>query len=207
MRTLLVRAIIVFVCAFSVGAARRADAGGQANRPSQVRSADEWVTTQIQAKYFLDPDIKARTVDVSTISGVVTLSGRVATAQERERASEIASRVAGVRNVENRLTVERQDEPAGTSGQTPPPPTDSQMPGSDEIERVTHSDPVILSQIKAKYAVDPEVSAIGVDVDVESGIVTLRGEVTGGSIRQRAEALAREVPGVKNVKNELKVKQ
>jgi osmotically-inducible protein OsmY len=162
----------------------RAGADGQANRPSQSHSADEWVTTQIQAKYFLDPDIKIRTINVSTINGVVTLTGQVANAQERERASEIASRVAGVRNVDNRLTTEAQDVPAGTSGRTPPPAGSEQIPGGDEIQRVTQSDPVILSQIKAKYAVDPDVSAFGVDVDVEDGVVTLRGDVTSGSIRQ-----------------------
>jgi hyperosmotically inducible protein len=190
--------------ALAIGATP-ARAERQANRPSQARTADDWVTTQIQAKYFLDSEIKLRTIDVSTINGVVTLSGRVASLQERERASDIAARVSGVRNVENRLSVAGDQAPEATSGEANPPASE-RPPGSDEIERVTHSDPVILSQIKAKYAIDPDVSAIGIDVDVEDGRVTLRGDVSSAAVRQRAETLARAVPGVRNVRNELKVK-
>jgi osmotically-inducible protein OsmY len=36
--------------------------------------------------------------------------------------------------------------------------------------------------------------------------VTLRGDVSSAAVRQRAETLARAVPGVRNVRNELKVK-
>lgn len=197
-------AALAFVMA--VSAAMPGIVGAQADRPSQARSADDWVTTQIQARYFLEPDIKARTIDVSTVNGVVTLSGEVASSAERERASDIAARVAGVRDVQNRLTVTGEDEPAGTSGREPAGTSGQRVPGSDEIERVTHSDPVILSQIKAKYAVDPDISAVSVDVDVDEGVVTLRGDVSSAEAKQRAESLARAVPGVKSVKNELKVK-
>lgn len=204
MRTLPVGAVALLAGALAIGATP-ARAERQANRPSQARTADDWVTTQIQAKYFLDSEIKLRTIDVSTINGVVTLSGRVASLQERERASDIAARVSGVRNVENRLSVAGDQAPEATSGEANPPASE-RPPGSDEIERVTHSDPVILSQIKAKYAIDPDVSAIGIDVDVEDGRVTLRGDVSSAAVRQRAETLARAVPGVRNVRNELKVK-
>lgn len=205
MRTLLIRAALALACAAAAGSPAAASPHGQANRPSQARSADEWITTQIQAKYFLDPDIKARTIDVATINGVVTLTGRVLSLQERQRATELASRVDGVRNIVDRLTI-AEEAPAGTSGREDPPPATGRVPGADEIERVTQSDPVILSQIKAKYAVDPDVSALGIDVDVDDGVVTLKGDVSSTAIRQRAETLAKAVPGVKSVKNDLKVK-
>jgi osmotically-inducible protein OsmY len=66
---------------------------------------------------------------------------------------------------------------------------------------------VILSQIKAKYAIDPEVSALRVNVDVEKGVVTLKGDVNSQATRLRAETLALAVPGVTRVNNVLKVKQ
>jgi osmotically-inducible protein OsmY len=183
-------------------------ATSQAERPSEARSADEWITIQIQAKYFLDPDIKQRTIDISTINGVVTLAGRVASDNERTRAAEIASRIAGVRDVNNRLITGGPDAaaPTGTSGKGDPP-SGTPVPGSGTIERVTHSDLVILSQIKAKYAVDPDVSALGIDVDVERGVVTLTGDVDSQATRLRAETLALAVPGVTRVKNELKLKR
>jgi hyperosmotically inducible protein len=200
MRTLLV----VLLCAIPLYAA-----SDQATRPSSTTSADEWVTTQIQARYFLDRDIKARTIDVSTLNGAVTLTGDVQTPDERTRAAEIASRVSGVKRVINNLRVEAQPQTEGTSGtQTAPPtPPTGRVPGQDEIERVTHSDPVILTEIKTRYAVDPDISALDVHVSVESGVVTLTGDVADTTIRQRAENLARAVPGVKEVKNQLKVKR
>lgn len=207
MRTRCVPAILLLVCVLP--ASPRAGSGpAQAERTSEARSADEWVTIQIQAKYFLDPDIKQRTIDVSTINGVVTLSGRVASDDERNRASAIASRIAGVRQVDNRLGVAAPgaETPTGTSG-TAAPPSPAPARGSDEIERVTQSDPVILSQIKAKYAIDPEVSALRVNVDVEKGVVTLKGDVNSQATRLRAETLALAVPGVTRVNNVLKVKQ
>ena len=195
MRTLLV----ILLCALPVHAAAE-----QANRPSPARSADEWVTTQIQAKYFLDRDLKARTIDVSTLQGIVTLSGEVNTPNERSRAIEIASRVDGVKKVVDALRVAGEQQPQGTSGTRPPA---ERSPGADEIERVTHSDPVILTQIKTRYAVDPDISALDVHVSVENGVVTLTGDVSDSVIRQRAETLARDVAGVKDVKNQIKVKR
>lgn len=198
MRTLL--AVLLLSCATPVHAAP-----DQANRPSSTTSADEWVTTQIQARYFVDRDIKARIIDVSTLNGTVTLSGDVQTAEERTRAADIASRVAGVKRVVNNLTVTGQPQPAGTSG-TETPKTDK-VPGQDEIERVTHSDPVILTQIKTRYAVDPDISALDIDVSVDNAVVTLTGDVADETIRQRAENLAKGVAGVKQVRNQLKVKR
>jgi osmotically-inducible protein OsmY len=43
---------------------------------------DAWITTKIQSKYFLDPDVKGREIDVATSKGVVTLTG---TAEPRPR--------------------------------------------------------------------------------------------------------------------------
>lgn len=205
MRSLFLRAALVI--ALGACAAPLAAAGGirQVNTPSQTSLGDAWITTQIQAKYFLDADIKARTIDVSTLNGVVTLSGAVDSDAERRRAGQIAAAVDGARRVVNNLTVAGEQPPEGTAGKTEAPPT--AVPGGDEIERVTHSDPVILSQIKAKFAVDPKVSALGIDVDVDEGVVTLKGDVDDVTTRQRAEMLAREVPGVVRVNNELKIKR
>ena len=180
-------------------------ASDQADRASSTASADEWVTTQIQAKYFLDREIKARTIDVSTLNGAVTLTGDVETNDERTRAADIAARIDGVKRVINNLRV-AGPQPSGTSGRQTPPPAE-RTPGEDEIQRVTQSDPVILTQIKTRYAIDPDISALDVHVSVDQGVVTLTGDVADNIVRQRAESLAREVAGVKEVKNQLKVKR
>ena len=54
----------------------------------------------------LDDLVQARTIDVDTQNGNVTLTGRVRTKPERERALLLARETAGVRNVVDRLVVD-----------------------------------------------------------------------------------------------------
>ena len=66
---------------------------------------DAWITTKVQAQYFLDAQVKAHEIDVDTRNGVVTLNGSVSSAQARREAEAIARETTGVRDVRNRLTV------------------------------------------------------------------------------------------------------
>jgi osmotically-inducible protein OsmY len=157
---------------------------------------DVWITTRIQSKYFLDADVKGRDIDVTTENGVVTLKGEVRSQTERRQAVRLARETTGVRDVVDRLMVRAHTSDG--RGQT--------IPGGDEISKVTQSDPVILTQIKTKFAVDPDVSAFAIDVDVDDGVVTLTGTVKNEQARQRALALARSVQGVKRVSDNLTVR-
>jgi hypothetical protein len=65
------------------------------------------VTTRIRAKMALDERVPARSVDVSTSAGIVTLTGMVPTAEAKERAGQLARETAGVASVDNRLIVAR----------------------------------------------------------------------------------------------------
>ena len=66
---------------------------------------DASVTTKIMAKMALDDLVKARAIDVTTDGPVVTLSGRVHSQAERERAVRITRATAGVQRVDDRLQV------------------------------------------------------------------------------------------------------
>lgn len=66
---------------------------------------DATVVSVIQAKYFLDPTIKARDIDVQAANGVVTLKGSVASETERQQALSLARSSAGVQRVEDYMTV------------------------------------------------------------------------------------------------------
>lgn len=66
---------------------------------------DPWITTRIQSKYFLDPEVKGHRIDVDTRNGVVTLTGNVASDARRDLAERIARETDGVEQVVNRLTV------------------------------------------------------------------------------------------------------
>jgi osmotically-inducible protein OsmY len=64
------------------------------------------VVSLVQAKYFLDPMIKARNISVELANGVITLRGQVASESERSQALLLARETPGVQRVEDYLTVD-----------------------------------------------------------------------------------------------------
>ena len=70
---------------------------------------DALVTSMIEAKYFQDPDVKARSIDVTTKDGVVTLRGQVDNEMERAQALKLARDTQGVQRVEDALTVRTRE--------------------------------------------------------------------------------------------------
>jgi hyperosmotically inducible protein len=67
---------------------------------------DEHITNMVQARFFLDPAVKARMIEVETRNGVVTLRGQVASETERAQALLVARQTSGVGRVEDLLTIE-----------------------------------------------------------------------------------------------------
>jgi hypothetical protein len=63
------------------------------------------ITTKIKAKMALDDLVKARAIDVTTENGVVTISGTVTSATERNRALTLARETEGVTRVVDNLRV------------------------------------------------------------------------------------------------------
>lgn len=60
-------------------------------------------------------------------------------------------------------------------------------------------DTLITTEINARFAADPDVSAWDINVDTSHGVVNLAGVVENEKIRQRAIQLAEGVEGVKRV--------
>ncbi len=67
---------------------------------------DSTVVSLVQARYYLDPALKTRQIDVTAANGVVTLKGQVASEGERAQALSLARSTQGVQRVEDALTVE-----------------------------------------------------------------------------------------------------
>lgn len=67
--------------------------------------SDGALTAKIKSKMTLDDTVNARTINVSTSDRVVTLTGTVASARERERAVALAKETNGVTRVEDKLTL------------------------------------------------------------------------------------------------------
>lgn len=66
-------------------------------------------------------------------------------------------------------------------------------------------DSAIAASISSSLRVDPVLRNFNIQVEVEGGVVTLQGEVDGQTSQEKALTLARQVDGVKEVRNELKV--
>lgn len=67
-------------------------------------------------------------------------------------------------------------------------------------------DAVVTAKVKALLLTDESVKGLEVDVDTHNGTVLLSGLVQNPAHITQAEKIARNVEGVKDVKNELKIK-
>jgi hyperosmotically inducible protein len=66
---------------------------------------DGWLWTKTRALLAAENDLRDSTVNVDVDNGVVTLTGTVATNDQKARASRVAQGVDGVKSVKNNLTV------------------------------------------------------------------------------------------------------
>lgn len=90
----------------AVGAEVAAKTAEAANKAGAVLS-DGALTAKIKSKMALDDLVKARNIDVTTTSHVVTLTGTVGSRAEHDRAVQLAKETAGVTEVVDRLGVAR----------------------------------------------------------------------------------------------------
>ncbi|MFZ7110716.1 MAG: BON domain-containing protein [Desulfatiglandales bacterium] len=66
---------------------------------------DSVITTKVKSKLFEDGQLSGFAISVKTFQGVVTLTGAVDTADEKEHASKVALSVTGVNKVNNVLEI------------------------------------------------------------------------------------------------------
>lgn len=165
-------------------------AGARAERAANAVE-DAWLTTKIEAKYFVDGDVKGRNIDVETRNGVVTLQGAVASEDERRQAIALARNTDGVREVNDQLKVDASLRARGGGGRST---AEMEVP-----------DAWITTKIQAKYFLDAEVKGHQINVDTNKGVVTLKGFVDAADQKREAEQIARATEGVRRVVNELTI--
>jgi osmotically-inducible protein OsmY len=154
--------------------------------PERLALDDSAVTSRIQAKFFLDPAIKERRIDVDTQSGIVTLRGDVASDNERAQALLLARTTDGVERVEDALTVNPAiDAPAPDAAA----PSDAPVPSSADDEALT-------SRVQASFAEDALLETATLTVTAKDGVVLLDGIAPTAAAKQRAIAAARTTDGV-----------
>lgn len=150
----------------------------------QTTVDDATLNTKVNSALVSDPVTKARQIDVEVSKGVVQLNGFVDSEAAKERAEDVAEGVAGVTDVRNNLEVATADRKTG-----------------EVID-----DGVITTKVKAALIADGDTKAYQINVTTRQGVVQLSGFVSSSTAKTEAARLAREVGGVREVKNELEVR-
>jgi hyperosmotically inducible protein len=125
-------------------------------------------------------------VSQDRVKAVVSLTGDVATDADKSRAETIAHSIAGDQVVSNEIGV----RPNGDQ-------SSARKVDSDLDSAVDKNLDAMLVQHRLKD---------NVRYDVKNGVVTLKGNVASEAQRTSVEKLAKDVPNVKEVVNELDVK-
>ncbi len=68
-------------------------------------NSDDRISDQVRMKLATDADVKGGALDVVVKDGVVTIKGRVDTDKGKTKASKLAKKVKGVKDVDNELVV------------------------------------------------------------------------------------------------------
>jgi hyperosmotically inducible protein len=167
---------------------------------------DGWITMKVHAKFIPEDALSDSDIDVTTRNGVVTLSGTVPTVLGRQRAVEIAKATDGVKNVVDQLRIAPETATSLTerTGDT------GREAGRETTGATAHagrhvSDGWIKSKIYGQFASDEMLDRGDVNLDVDNGIVTLKGSVPSQAARDRAMTIAKSTDGVRSVQDRLKV--
>jgi len=142
---------------------------------------DSSIQRDVEAELKWNPEVDDSDIAVKVSSGVVTLVGVARDLREKHAAEIAAKRVSGVTAVANEIQV-RWD--SGTR------PTDSEL---------AHQ---VLVALKREFPVSWE----KIKPVVHDGRVFLEGTVEWNFQRERAELFAREVPGILELRNAIKVR-
>jgi osmotically-inducible protein OsmY len=72
---------------------------------AKISSADDRIQYQVRVRLANDPDVKGGADEVTVSDGVVTIKGRVDTEKGKTKATKLARKVKGVKDVDNELQV------------------------------------------------------------------------------------------------------
>lgn len=167
---------------------RREVEPASANEPAKTEAVDEQAAAKELATRIIDRlkvekaagKLQGFSLNVETDNGVAWLTGKAATPEQQNHILDVVSRVEGVKQVVNGLTV-----------------TESTATPTDIAQEV-------ISKLQSKKQ-SGELKDFTVDVQVDQGIVWLTGSAASEQQRNLILETARYVPGVAKVVNDLTV--
>ncbi|MCX5869180.1 MAG: BON domain-containing protein [Deltaproteobacteria bacterium] len=150
------------------------------NVPLFASATDDRIESAAKQSYVFKTYLKGDDIKIQAKDGVATLTGTVSEESHKALAKETVASLPGVTSVDNKL------EEKG------------------EVHAV-NKDAWLSSKVKATLLFHRNVNAIGTEVIAKDGAVTLRGEATSSAQKDLTTEYAKDVEGVKNVKNEMVV--
>ena len=146
--------------------------------PAYASKTDDRIESAARKSYTFKTYLKDDDIKIQSKDGVVTLTGFVSQEPHKSLAKETVAGLPGVKSVDNRLELKGA------------PPSES-------------SDVWLMGKVKFTLLFHRSVSAEMTEVDVKDGVVTLRGTATSQAQKDLTAEYARDVDGVKDVKNEM----
>jgi hyperosmotically inducible protein len=147
--------------------------------PVFAAGTDDNIETTAKQSYVFKTYLKGDNVTVQAKDGVVTLTGTVSDVSHKTLAQEYVASLPGVKSVDNNLK-EKGKVPA------------------------EHSDAWLITKVKATLLFHRNVKATQTEVLAKDGTVTLRGKASSTAQKDLTTEYAKDVEGVKIVKNEMK---
>lgn len=152
---------------------------------AQAQVKDAWITAKTKIELMTTEGIRTGDLNVDTVDGRVTLHGHVPTAQQRDRALEVAKGVDGVKSVRNEL----------------------QVVAAVDKDVVEASDSTIKDSVEKAFKANRTVADSDIKIaSVNKGVVLLAGNADNINEQLQAIQAAYMVKGVKRVASEIKVK-
>jgi osmotically-inducible protein OsmY len=167
------------------------DLGDLAGVPAAVRESA--LARAVETALDLNARLRPYDIEVRGDDDVITLGGAVPNLELRSRAAELAGSVPGVSRVENELVVDPD---------LPEPRPEVERTSGERLD-----DWVLELRARLAFRLDRELEYTDIEVASYRGELTLAGEVRSASQRERALETARDLSGVEQVTDRLRVRE
>ncbi len=173
--------------------------GENKNLDLSVNVDDLELQANLRERIISVPELKAQSIEIKVQNRQVTLTGNVASEQQKIRAEQVLHNYPKVTTVTNLLRIRDAAKPSPANAKTPIPtvPTDQATPVTSSKDNELLQ--VIRASLQANRAEFSDVNAV--KVVCRNGEVMLSGSVPIRAERALAERLVREATGITNVKN------
>jgi hyperosmotically inducible protein len=181
--------IATLLAVFVVACSKPVDSPGVAATPTTTVGTDiddSVITSNVKSVLLADADVKSFDFKVETRKGEVMLSGFVDNQAQLDRANAATRAVPGVRAVQSNVILK-----TGTASTV-----------GNKLD-----DGITTGKVKAALLADPNVKSFDIGVVTRQDEVLLSGFVDNKVQMERAIEIAKGIPGVRLVSNEMSLKK